>query len=169
MQTGEGGGERERAREKERAVSVLLPHSLYPPHSLTPLQHKRGLVRLFFVLNENSLEWMRTDEYSDLLLRQATEMMNTQTTMAEAQFRRSKTLRWSGGHDFISMYQVIHVNTEAFLARLPGLVAMAVHKGVCMATRQKGLKQKRKRGSGESAGGRRAGGGTFLGVLWTTG
>ena len=64
-------------------------------------------------------------------------MMNTQATMAEALFCRSKTLRWSGGHDIISMYQVIHVNTEAFLALQPELKAMAVQKGVCMSTEAK--------------------------------
>jgi hypothetical protein len=64
--------------------------------------------------------------------------------MAEALFRRSKTLRWSGGHDIILMYQVIHVNKEAFLARLPELKAMAFQKGVCRSTEAKRAKTEEK-------------------------
>jgi hypothetical protein len=61
------------------------------------------------VVEDKALDtWdLPADEYSDLLHRQATEMMNTQTTMAEALFRRSKTLRWSCGHHIISIYPVI--------------------------------------------------------------
>jgi hypothetical protein len=74
-------------------------------------------------------------------------MMNTQATMAEALLRRSKTLRWSGGHNIISMYQVIHVNTEAFLARLPSWQSWFVHKGVYKSTETKRAKKEPKAGN----------------------
>ena len=82
-------------------------------------------------------------------------MMETQDTLAEALFRRSKTLRWSQGHDILSIYQTIAVDRAALCAALPRLNDMAVQKGTCASAvgKQKAAKERvRQREEGDAGG-----------------
>jgi hypothetical protein len=68
------------------------------------------------------------DEYAKLLHEQASVMMQTQDSKDEAAFRRSKLLRWSRGHDIISIYQVIHVRQEHYMNRFQQLADIVQDK-----------------------------------------
>ena len=69
------------------------------------------------------------DQYADLLNERAASMMENQDRLEEVLFRRSKTLRWSQGHDIISIYQTITVDRAPLCAALPRLKDIVVNKG----------------------------------------